>query len=363
MKTYILYEGFTPEGFYLTQGYGVNPGTYSQYGLLWHEGVDMGDKADPKPKVRAAHDGIVIQDFDTPKGNYGEYVVIWDDKQLCATWYCHLEENFVSQGQRVKAGDTIGIMGATGNVTGKHLHFNFVLTDASGTRLHNTKAKNFGFLDPQVPFDPNPPKFPPGVEKYKVEWKTVPNNQEDMSKELDACLADRKKFWEERDKAVADLNEEKKKVRDLTTERDSNRTRYEDKKKQYDDFVAWVVGKLKPAGILPTVADESYAKQLIENIITEESLLRSEYKRKEKEWIEEKKDLVEEQERLKRRIADLESKLTLAQNTINDLTEELDEIKEDLQDHQDHSQEVIKDKKFLDELKKFFEKLFGKKKD
>lgn len=196
MKEYTLLDVFTPEGFYVTQGYGLNPATYSKYGLLWHEGLDLGDRNDPSPKVRAAHDGIVVRDVDTPKDNYGDYIVIWDDKQQCATWYCHLKENYVSVGQRVKAGDLIGIMGSTGNVTGKHLHFNFVLTDANGNRLHKYKTRNLGFLDPQFPDDPNPPKYPPSVPEYKVNWveKIIEDMPEDtlpVKKETYEMLVDK----------------------------------------------------------------------------------------------------------------------------------------------------------------------------
>lgn len=176
MKDIILFDYLSSEGFYLTQEYGTNKyQNYQQYGLLWHEGEDYGDRTDPRPIVRALHDGVVVRDTDTPKDNYGINVVIWDDKQMCATWYCHLASNSVKVGQRVKAGDEIGIMGATGNVTAKHLHLNLVLTDNNGVRLYNTKAQNYGFLDPHSKV------FPPNVPQYKVTWlkpgeTTMPEN-------------------------------------------------------------------------------------------------------------------------------------------------------------------------------------------
>lgn len=176
MREIILHDYLTPEGFYLTQEYGTNKyADYTRYGLLWHEGEDYGDRTDPRPIVRALHDGVIVRDEDTPKDNYGNYVVIWDDKQNCATWYCHLAENFVKPGQRVKAGDQIGIMGSTGNVTGKHLHLNLVLTDSNGYRQYNTRAQNLGFLDPHGKV------FPPNVPQYEVIWlKPGENMQENV---------------------------------------------------------------------------------------------------------------------------------------------------------------------------------------
>lgn len=179
MRKIILYDYLSTEGFYLTQKYGTNKYfDYTKFGLLWHEGEDYGDRNDPAPIVRALHDGVVVRDTDTPKDNYGNYVVIWDDKQQCATWYCHLARNSVSVGQRVKAGDQIGIMGSTGNVSGKHLHLNFVLTDSEGVRQYRTKASNLGFLDPHSKV------LPPNVPQYEVIWLKPGDNMQEGNMEI-----------------------------------------------------------------------------------------------------------------------------------------------------------------------------------
>ena len=77
--------------------------------------------------IRAVCDGVVaVSQMVTDKSNatwqWGNYVcVLGDDGNYI--YYCHMAERRVSRGQRVKAGDILGIMGTTGYSTGDHLHF------------------------------------------------------------------------------------------------------------------------------------------------------------------------------------------------------------------------------------------------
>src|SRR3990167_6339146 len=150
MKTFKLVDTFTQDGFYLTQSYGVNEAYYKQFGLLWHEGVDFGHK-DKGVIVRSPLSGVVIRDVDIPDKAYGKFVVIWNKEQRCAVWLCHGDTNLVNDGQEIAAGDPIIEMGASGNVTGEHVHMNFVQTDDAGNRLYKAASTNQGFLDPMHP--------------------------------------------------------------------------------------------------------------------------------------------------------------------------------------------------------------------
>lgn len=52
---------------------------------------------------------------------YGITVIVKDNNFL--TLYGHLSHTLLTRGRKVKAGDPIGEVGATGNATGNHLHF------------------------------------------------------------------------------------------------------------------------------------------------------------------------------------------------------------------------------------------------
>lgn len=96
-------------------------------GKTLHGGVDIvGLDSD---KVRALRGGTVIRSrIVTDKSNltweWGNYVTIQTE---CGEQdiYAHLDQRLVSVGDRVKAGDVIGIMGNTGNAAGgyKHVHY------------------------------------------------------------------------------------------------------------------------------------------------------------------------------------------------------------------------------------------------
>lgn len=83
-----------------------------------HYGIDLdGSTGDP---VYAANDGTVVMARD----NYaaGNTVLVHHGADLY-TAYFHLSKFEVKQGQKVKQGQLLGLVGKTGRVTGPHLHF------------------------------------------------------------------------------------------------------------------------------------------------------------------------------------------------------------------------------------------------
>lgn len=121
-----------PGNYRISQYFGQNSSYYKKFGLNGHEGVDWACPIGVK-MLNPFDAGIVLRTgWDAI---YGYYVVIWDAKQRVAAWFCHLSRIYVAPGQQVKLGFVLGLSGSTGNVSGPHLHFGFVTTDAYGNRL------------------------------------------------------------------------------------------------------------------------------------------------------------------------------------------------------------------------------------
>ncbi|MFF6775892.1 M23 family metallopeptidase [Streptomyces sp. NPDC012637] len=95
--------------------------TYGQAGSMWSSGYHTGlDFAAPTgTPVKAVHGGTVQSAGWS--GAYG-YRIVLELEDGTEVWYCHLSSMTVGAGQSVGTGETIGRVGATGNVTGPHLH-------------------------------------------------------------------------------------------------------------------------------------------------------------------------------------------------------------------------------------------------
>lgn len=116
-----------------------------------HRGIDLVGFTD----VKAVADGRVV--FSGSNGTAG-YEIKIRHTDLTATRYLHMQAGslkFVT-GQTVKQGDVLGKLGATGYVTGPHLHFECIDTDDNrriNPRLYISEGSPAS--GGSTPFDPN----------------------------------------------------------------------------------------------------------------------------------------------------------------------------------------------------------------
>lgn len=114
LPDYTLNEFYIPVIGQLSSSYGYRPKRHRHHNGL-DVAVNMGDT------VKCALPGVVTK-IGYEKAGYGHYIVVAHSGDL-ETIYAHLKSTIAVPGQKVKAGEVIGLAGATGNSTGPHLHF------------------------------------------------------------------------------------------------------------------------------------------------------------------------------------------------------------------------------------------------
>jgi murein DD-endopeptidase MepM/ murein hydrolase activator NlpD len=110
---------------WLTAGFGQRRSPFTGQRQM-HEGVDIANTVGTP--VIAPADGVVT--YTGPLGGFGDVVSV-DHGHKISTLYAHLQEHKVSQGQRVRRGDVIGLVGTTGRVTGPHLHYEIQVNEVA----------------------------------------------------------------------------------------------------------------------------------------------------------------------------------------------------------------------------------------
>lgn len=119
-----------PVNGWITSGFGsrVSPFTGQNE---FHSGLDIANA--PGTKIIAPANGRVS--FAAEKQYIGNLLAI-DHGHGRVTQYGHLKEILVNQGQEVKRGDTVGLIGNTGRSTGPHLHYEILI---NGTPVNPLK--------------------------------------------------------------------------------------------------------------------------------------------------------------------------------------------------------------------------------
>jgi murein DD-endopeptidase MepM/ murein hydrolase activator NlpD len=103
----------------ITSYYGYRHGGF-------HSGIDI-DGVTGQPYSAAAAGTVTMAGWD---GSYG-YCIIIDHGNGVATRYGHSSKLLVHVGQTVSKGQTIGLVGSTGNSTGSHLHFEVIINGST----------------------------------------------------------------------------------------------------------------------------------------------------------------------------------------------------------------------------------------
>lgn len=120
----------------------------SMYGTYAHEGLDI-SRVTGTP-VYAPFAGVVA--YAGVDASYGNYCRIFHPRLKICTFFAHLSELRVSNGNRIAQGQLLGYTGNTGNSSGPHLHFEVrKMTDdgvyQQGWSAHtNARVDPLGFL-------------------------------------------------------------------------------------------------------------------------------------------------------------------------------------------------------------------------
>lgn len=145
-----------------------------------HNGIDMvGGNT-----VVAFKDGTVVSARDSIKGystkyTQGNYVTIEHGNNMTST-YMHMKYKSikVSKGMKVKMGDVIGTVGATGNATSSHLHFAISINNKwvnPEKYLMTEKSSNYEYYT--IKSGDNLSKI---AKKYNTTWKSIYEMNKDV---------------------------------------------------------------------------------------------------------------------------------------------------------------------------------------
>jgi peptidoglycan LD-endopeptidase LytH len=102
------------EDFWVGEGWGADRGRRA------HTGIDLGGKRGTP--IYAIEDGVIDR---TKLQSNGALQIVMRGRSGSKFYYGHMDKVLISGGQRVKAGEVIGLMGDTGSPGSVHLHFEY----------------------------------------------------------------------------------------------------------------------------------------------------------------------------------------------------------------------------------------------
>lgn len=152
-KTQLPIDGKLGKNFKVTSPFGWRKDPLGRAAKKHHNGVDLWGAADTI-YIEAFHDGKVLhagpskrKKADGSVGGFGYNVVIQHkiNGKFYTSCYAHMKQGSikVKAGQKVTAGTVLGVMGTTGDSTGKHLHW-----EIWQGKTHGWSADGKGFVSP-----------------------------------------------------------------------------------------------------------------------------------------------------------------------------------------------------------------------
>ena len=136
-------------GYRVTSNYGNRKDPITGKNNIFHAGIDL--VKSHKAPIYAFTGGTVkyagFGNTGTGLGGYGNVVLI-EDHQGRGHLYAHLDSVATKTGSKIKEGQLIGYQGATGQVTGSHLHY----------EVRKTTSPSYGWTSnkTQSTIDPTP---------------------------------------------------------------------------------------------------------------------------------------------------------------------------------------------------------------
>jgi murein DD-endopeptidase MepM/ murein hydrolase activator NlpD len=118
-------SGWPVDGGWVSSGFGMRADPFTGH-QAFHEGVDIASRLGSP--IYAMGEGVVS--FADDKPGYGLTVEVTHESGLI-TRYAHAQAILVKEGDRVKKGQSVALVGSSGRSTGPHLHFEVVRNGAS----------------------------------------------------------------------------------------------------------------------------------------------------------------------------------------------------------------------------------------
>jgi murein DD-endopeptidase MepM/ murein hydrolase activator NlpD len=103
-----------------TEDFWVGAGWGADRGKRQHLGIDLGGRRGTP--IYAIEDGVIDR---TKLQSNGALQIVMRGSSGSKFYYGHMDKVLIKGGQRVKAGDVIGLMGDTGSPGAVHLHFEY----------------------------------------------------------------------------------------------------------------------------------------------------------------------------------------------------------------------------------------------